>query len=158
MNNIQKQSTADKKKLEKMNMNLNNLEQKLGSNEALCQGVAKIIEMTIECDAIVGKLESINTNIPELERRIVSLSKGCVTSCSDARKNLMGDIQEQVLADKDTAQTIEYMLKIQKTIDYCIDNYQIYKMSKYNSKYCVCGDAESNLSSMNTDEELLMLI
>ena len=38
MYNTGKQSIEQKRKQEKMNMVLNNLEQKLGGNEELCQG------------------------------------------------------------------------------------------------------------------------
>ena len=53
-------SLEKKRKLDKMNMVLNNLEQKLGGNEELCQGIAKIIDMTIENNELVARLEEID--------------------------------------------------------------------------------------------------
>ena len=89
MYNIGKQSQEQKRKQEKMNMVLNNLEQKLGGNEELCQGVAKVIDMTIENNELVSRLEEIESNIPEIEQRISNLISSCVTSCSQARTDVM---------------------------------------------------------------------
>ena len=81
MYNIGKQSIEQKRKQEKMNMLLNNLEQKLAGNEELCQGVAKIIDMTIENNHLVARLEEMESDIPEIEQRISNLIASCITSC-----------------------------------------------------------------------------
>ena len=157
MYNTGKQSLEQKRKQEKMNMVLNNLEQKLGCNEDLCQGIAKVIDMTIENNELVSRLEEIESNIPEIEQRISNLISSCVTSCSQARTDVMLAIHDMLSESGERPRITEYMLKIQKTIDYCIADYPTYKKSGYNAKYCVGGDSSKNTSSMTT-EELLMLI
>jgi hypothetical protein len=157
MYNIGKQSQEQKRKQEKMNMFLNNLEQKLGGNTELCQGIAKVIDMTIENNELVSRLEEIESNIPEIEQRISNLISNCVTSCSQARTDVMLAIHDMLSESGERPRITEYMLKIQKTIDYCIADYPTYKKSGYNAKYCVGGDFTKNTSSMTT-EELLMLI
>ena len=157
MYNIGKQSQEQKRKQEKMNMILNNLEQKLGGNTELCQGIAKVIDMTIENNELVSRLEEIESNIPEIEKRISNLISSCVTSCSQARTDVMLAIHDMLSESGERPRRTEYMLKIQKTIDYCIADYPTYKKSRYNAKYCVGGDSTKNTSSMTT-EELLMLI
>jgi len=157
MYNTDKQSIEQKRKQEKMNMVLNNLEQKLGGNEELCQGIAKVIDMTIENNKLVSRLEEIESNIPEIEQRISNLISSCVTSCSQARTDVMLAIHDMLSESSERPKTTEYILKIQKTIDYCIADYPTYKKSGYNAKYCVGGDATQNTSSMST-EEILMLI
>lgn len=144
-----KQTPEEKRKQEKMNMVLNNLEQKLGADEDLCQGVARIIDMTIENNELVVRLEEIESNIPEIEQRLLS-------SCSKARSDLLLKIHNELLGVKDKEKTIEYMLKLQKTIDYCIENYSTYIKSKYYAKYSPGRDSTKNISSMST-EEILML-
>lgn len=156
MYNSGKQTQEQKRKQEKMNMVLNNLEQKLKGNEELCQGIAKVIDMTIENNELVARLEEIESDIPEIQQRISNLITSCITSCSQARTGVMQSIHDMLSASDENPKTIEYMLKIQKTIDYCIANYPTYKKSGYNAKYCVGGDARKNTSSMST-EELLML-
>jgi len=157
MYNTCKQSIEQKRKQEKMNMVLNNLEQKLGGNEELCQGIAKVIDMTIENNELVARLEQIESDIPEIEQRISNLIASCITSCSQARTDTMQSIYDMLAESSEKPKTIEYMLKIKKTIDYCIADYPTYKKSGYNAKYCVGGDATQNTSSMST-EEILMLI
>jgi len=157
MYNTCKQSIEQKRKQEKMNMVLNNLEQKLGGNEELCQGIAKVIDMTIENNELVARLEQIESDIPEIEQRISNLIASCITSCSQARTDTMQSIYDMLAESSEKPKTIEYMLKIKKTIDYCIADYSTYKKSGYNAKYCVGGDATKNTSSMST-EEILMLI
>lgn len=156
MYNSGKQTQEQKRKQEKMNMVLNNLEQKLKGNEELCQGIAKVIDMTIENNELVARLEEIESDIPEIQQRISNLITSCITSCSQARTGVMQSIHDMLSASDENPKTIEYMLKIQKTIDYCIADYPTYKKSGYNAKYCVGGDARKNTSSMST-EELLML-
>lgn len=140
-----------------MNMVLNNLEQKLGANEELCQGIAKVIDMTIENNELVARLEQIESDIPEIEQRISNLIASCITSCSQARTDVMKSIYDMLTDSGEKPKTIEYMLKIQKTIDYCIADYPTYKKSGYNAKYCVGANISKNTSSLTT-EELIMLL
>lgn len=156
MYNSGKQTQEQKRKQEKMNMVLNNLEQKLKGNEELCQGVAKVIDMTIENNELVARLEEIESDIPEIQQRISNLMTSCITSCGQTRTGVMQSIYDMLSASDENPKTTEYMLKIQKTIDYCIANYPTYKKSGYNAKYCVGGGARKNTSSMST-KELLML-
>ena len=152
-----KQSQEQKRKQEKMNMVLNNLEQKLGGNAKLCRGIAWIIDMTIENNELVARLEEIESDIPEIKRRISNLISSCITSCNQARTDVMQSIYDVLSESGEKPKTIEYMQKIQKTVDYCIADYPTYKKSGYNAKYCVGGDTSKNTSSMTT-EELLMLM
>ena len=157
MYNSGKQSIGQKRKQEKMNMVLNNLEQKLCGNKELCQGVAKVIDMTVENNQLVSRLEGIESDIPEIEQRISNLITSCITSCSEARADIMMIIYDMLSGGSEKPKTIEYMLKIQRTIDYCISDYPTYKKSGYNAKYCIGGDASKNTSNMNI-EELIMLL
>ena len=157
MYNTGKQSLEQKRKQEKMNMVLNNLEQKLGANEELCQGIAKVIDMTIENNKLVARLEEIESDIPEIEQRISNLISSCITSCSHARTDVMQSIYDVLSESGEQPKTIEYMLKIQKTVDYCIADYTTYKQSRYNAKYCVGGDATKNSLSISTEEILMLL-
>lgn len=156
MYNTNIQSKEQKRKLEKMNMILNNLEQKLGGNEELCQGVAKIIDMTIENNELVSRMNDIETNIPEIEQRISNLVSKCISSCSQARIDVLRAIHNMLSERDGKPKTTEYMLKIQKTIDYCIADYPTYKQSQYNSKYSTHQDSTKNTSSMSTDELLMI--
>ena len=157
MYNTGKQSIEQKRKQEKMNMVLNNLEQKLGGNKELCQGIAKVIDMTIENNELVARLEQIESYIPEIRQRISNLIASCITSCSQARTDVMKSIYDIMSESGEKPKTIEYMLKIQKTIDYCIADYPTYKNSGYNAKYCVGANISKNTSSLTT-EELIMLL
>jgi hypothetical protein len=150
MNNTGKQS------LEKMNMVLNNLKQKLGGNTELCQAVAMVIDMTVENAILTSRLEEIKSNIPEIQRRISDLISSCTLGCDKVREDVLNGIYHTVSNGGETPISDEYMLKIEKTIDYCIEDYPTYKKSGYNAKYCVGGDSTKNTSSL-TIEELLML-
>ena len=146
------QSIEEKRQLEKMNMLLNSLEQNLKENENLCKSIAKIIDMTVENNELTSRLEAIKTNIPEIQQRISTLILNCVESCNQARKNTMLAIYNQASGGSTTTKAPEYILKIQRTIDYCIANYQSYLKSKYNSKY------GSSYPSSIKNNELLMLL
>lgn len=152
-----KKSIEQKRKQEKMNMVLSNLEQKLGGNKKLCQRVAKVIDMTIENNKLVARLEEIESDIPEIEQRISNLIASCMTSCSQARFDVMKSIHDMLSESSEKPKTIEYMLKIQRTIDYCIADYPTYKKSGYNVKYCVGGDPSKNTSSMSIEEIFMLL-
>ena len=110
--------------------------------------------MTNENNELVARLEQIESDIPEIEQRISNLISGCITSCNQARTDVMQSIYDVLSESGEKPKTIEYMLKIQKTVDYCIADYAIYKKSGYNAKYCV-GD--TNTSSMSTEEILMLL-
>ena len=138
-------------------MVLNNLEQKLGCNEELCQGIAKVIDMTIENNELVARLEQMESDIPEIEQRISNLIASYITSCSQVRTDVMKSIYDMMSERGEKPKTIEYMLKIQRTIDYCIADYPTYKKSGYNAKYCVGANISKNTSSLAT-EELIMLL
>ena len=139
-----------------MNMFLNNLEQKLGGNEELCQGIAKVIDMTIENNYLVARLEEIESDIPEIEQRISNLITSCTPSCGQARTDVTEPICDKLSGDSGKPITTEYMLKIQKTVDYCIEEYSTYKQSAYNLKYCI-GDTGKNTSSLSEEAALLLL-
>ena len=69
----------------------------------------------------------------------------------------MKSIYDMLTDSGEKPKTIECMLKIQKTIDYCIADYPTYKKSGYNAKYCVGANLSKNTSSLTT-EELIMLL
>ena len=142
------QSQEEKRKLGKMNMVLNNLEDKLGGNEELCRGIAKVIDMTIENQELVARLEELKSDIPEIEQRISNLITSCITSVSQARTDIMQAIYDRLAEGSEKPKTLEYMLKIQKTIDYCIADYPTYKKSRYNAKYGDVGNSRINVQEL----------
>ena len=156
MCSLAKQTPEQKRKQEKMNMVLSNLEQKLKGNEELCQGIAKVIDMTIENDALVARLEKIESNIPEIEHRISNLIAGCVKSCSQARADVMDKVYNTLLEIGEKPKTTEYIIKTQRTIDYCIAEYPTDQWSSYGQKYSSSNRCEDS-SSLRLGE-LLMLI
>lgn len=147
----------EKRKHAKMNMILNNLEQKLGGDEELCQGVAKIIDMSAENSLLIARLSQIKTSIPEIKKRILELTLACDASCSKERNNIMLAIHDKMSTSEDKPKSPEYMIKIQRTIEYCIANYEIYKQSSYNAKYCENGQSLKSPQCM-TEDEILMLL
>ena len=92
MYNLEIQSKEEKRKLDKMNMLLNNLEQKLDGNEDLCRRVAKVIDMTVENSLLASRLGEIDTCIPEIEKRISALLSSCQNSCDRARNDVVSEI------------------------------------------------------------------
>ena len=155
MYNIKKQTPEKTRQLQKINMIMNNLEQQLCEDEELCRGVAKIINMSIEVEELVERLESIKSNIPTMEQRRLGLIKECLSSCSETRENIC--IQIISMIEENGKNDIPAkMVKIHSTIDSCIENYSLYKQSEYYSKYGSCEDSASNWTSLS-DEELLLL-
>jgi phosphotransacetylase len=154
MNNTGTQSLEQKRK---MNMVLNNLEKKLGCNKSLCQAVAMLIDMMAENAILTARLEEIKSNIPEIQRRISDLISSCTLSCDKAREDVLNGIYRTLSNGGETPISDEYMLKIEKTIDCCIEEYPTYKESTYNAKYCVRGNSDNGTLGMSI-EELLMLI
>ena len=135
-------------------MILNNLEQKLWYNEKLCMSIANVIDMTAEANCLASKLESVETKIPVIKEKILSMAEDCITSCNQARDRVMADIYS-VLLEKKCKNITEYMLKIHKTIDYCITNHWAYRSSQYREKY---GDDRCvNLENLclNIDELII---
>jgi Skp family chaperone for outer membrane proteins len=141
MYNGSNQTKEQKRILDNINMVLNDLEQKLGGNEELCQGIAKIIDMTVELKELVARLSDIESNIPEIKDRIRNLILSCIASCSQERDRVMNAIRDNI-SDRSEERKKKYMSKIQKTIDNCVENYSIYKESRYNAKYCVNRNSE----------------
>lgn len=155
MYNIAKQSQEQKRKLQKINMIMNNLEQQLCEDEELCRGVAKIINMSIESEKLVERLESKKSNILTMEQRRLDLIKECLLSCSETRENI-GMRIINMLEENGKKDIPAKMVKIHSTIDTCIANYSLYKQSEYYAKYGSSEDSVSNLTSLS-DEELLLL-
>ena len=155
MYNPDKQSTEQKRKLQKINMFMNNLEQQLCEDEELCLGVAKIITMSIETEELVERLESIKSNIPTMEQRRLNLIKECLSSCSETRENICMRIIK-MLEENNKKDIPVKMVKIHSTIDTCVANYSLYKQSEYCAKYGDSEDSTSNLTSLS-DEELIVL-
>ena len=153
MYNGSNQTKEQKRKLDNMNMVLNNLAQKLGGNEELCQGIAKIIDMTVELNELVARLSVIESNIPEIKDRIRNLILSCIRSCSQERDRVMNAIRDNI-SDRSEERKKEYMSKIQKTIDNCVENYSIYKESRYNAKYCVNRNSEKTSAIIGIDDLL----
>ena len=107
MYNGSNQTKEQKRKLDNMNMVLNNLAQKLGGNEELCQGIAKIIDMTVELNELVARLSVIESNIPEIKDRIRNLILSCIRSCSQERDRVMNAIRDNI-SDRSEERKKEY--------------------------------------------------
>ena len=150
------QPSEQKRKQDKMNMVLNNLEQKLGADQELCQGIANIIDMTIEVNELIQRLERVKTNIPVIEQKIIELMNRCALSCSEARKDVCSSVYGR-LSETNQENAPAKMIKVQRTIDYCIANYLTYTKSQYYAKYSVGIDSTRTTSSMSI-KDLLMLV
>ena len=153
MKNLVKQS-AEQKMKQKMKMILNNLEQQLCYNKELCQDVAKIIDMTVEINDLESKLEQVETNIPVVEEKLAKLIGDCVLSCAEYRKNVTIKIYDIFSNESGEPRAAEKLMKIHKTIEYCIANYLIYKKSKYYSNYS--DNKETTVTTLSI-EDLLKL-
>ena len=154
MYNTSKQSIEQKRKQEKMNMVLNNLEQRLNWDEELCRSIAKIIDMTVEINDLESKLEQVETNIPVVEEKLAKLIGDSVLSCAEYRKNVTIKIYDIFLNKSGEPRAAEKLMKIHKTIEYCIANYLIYKKSKYYSSY---SDNKEKTFTTLSIEDLLKL-
>lgn len=151
MKNLVKQS-AEQKMKQKMKMILNNLEQQLCYNKELCQDVAKIIDMSVEMNELVSRLEEIETNIPTIEQRISKMIDDCVLSCAEHRKNTTIKIYDIYSTMSGEPKAAEKLMKIHRAIEYCIANYSIYMKSEYYAKYSDGKDITKNTSIMEIED------
>ena len=86
-----------KRKLDKMNMVLNNIQHLLSEHVGLCKEVDRVIEMSCECKKVVDQLKLLKTNIPALEKRINTLLLDCISSCNEAKEILLLKIENYLL-------------------------------------------------------------
>ena len=150
------QTPEQKRKNEKMNMVLNNLEQQLYENEELCKGIAKIIDMTIETNTLVSRLEQVQTSIPAIEERILNLIDSCVLSCAEYRKNTTIQIYDMYTAECGEPKAVEKLMKIHKTIDACVADYKTYTQSQYYKKYSSKEESTQDSTALSISELLIL--
>ncbi len=143
-------------KRDKIKMVLNNLEQKLNNEQDLCSDIARLIDMSIETNLLMQRFENIETSIPVIRDRIINLLASCVECCNSSRENIINRISQKLIDGGKSSGIEEYIEKIQKTIDFCIDNNEIYKQTEYNAKYGTHADISKSIVSLSTEELLLI--
>ena len=148
-------SNEEKRKLDKINMVLNNLEQKLNYDMELCKEMANVIDVIVENNALEERLNKVDTHIPVLVQKIKSLIKGCNYSCNEAREKVLVSIQKILLDNKDEEKVKRYIDKIQKTIDCCVEEYEMYIRSTYYSKYHN-GNDKNDVLGMNISDLIVL--
>lgn len=125
-------------------MVLNDLEVLLCNDEELCRETLRIIDISVEVEDFVKRLESIKTNIPVLENKILILKNKCLSNLSEVRENLYARILG-VLEEKDIKYISEKLSRIQKTIYTYVENYPLYKQSRYYARYSNGEDEYENV-------------
>ena len=148
-------SSEEKGKLDKMNMVLNNLEQKLNCDIELCKKIANLIDMTIETNKLEERLSQVETHIPVIKQKIKDLVTSCNSSCNESRKDVLLSINKTLPINKDEEKTEKYISKIRRTIDCCIEEYEIYIKSTYYSKYHV-GNSENDVLGMRISDLIIL--
>ena len=116
--------------MKKMKMVLNNLEQKLNREEDLCSSVANLIDLIVETDVLVESLNMTETHILVVKTRIRNLIRELLDDKDKQTEETLNHIKETLMIEN-----VEYIEKLRKTIDYCIENYEIYQESNYYKKY-----------------------
>ena len=149
-------SKEERKKYEKINMILNNLEQKLNKDSELCKAVANLIDMIVETYELVEHLDNIETKIPVIKQKINDLITSSISSCNQERKNVLMIIHEIILDNNENEKSKDYMSKIQKTIDYCVEEYPIYVKSSYYCKYHTSENKMSNISDLRMSDIIML--
>lgn len=116
--------------MKKMNMVLNNLEQKLNKDNRLCSAVADLIDLIIETDVLLENLNMVDTHILIVKARIRNLIKELEVDKEIQIEETINHIKEKLLVDNQV-----YLQKIRNTIEYCIENYKLYQQSNYYMQY-----------------------
>lgn len=119
-----------KKELEKTNMVLNNLEQKLNKEEDLCSSVANLIDLIVETEELIEQLQMVDTKILVIKTRIRSLIRELLEDKEKQKEETINRIKESLMIEK-----VEYIEKLKRTINYCVENYKLYQQSNYYLKY-----------------------
>ena len=153
---IRNQTTEQKRKLDKMNMNLNNLEQQLYGDEDSCKVLANFIDMTIETNALVSRLSQIQTSIPVIREKILKLIDECMICCAEQKQNISNNLYEAYVAQCGESNATEKLMKVHKAIDTCIADYDTYTQSQFYKKYCSKEKSAQDSTSLSISE-LLML-
>lgn len=139
---------------DKVNMRLNNLEQKLGYDEALCHEVAGVICRAIELSQLVDEWDRQETSFQTL------IKYDIVNRCIYEHNRKTNDIYSRIKArfEEVNKQTSEKTYeKVRKTIKYCIENASEYEKSDYYHKYWVEYRAIRKSSLAKAVKEFLVL-
>lgn len=151
---IKIEQREQKIKQEKMNMILNNLEQKLDCNETLCYEVADVICRAIELCQMVDEWDRQETSFQTLVKYDI------VNRCIQEHNKKTNDVYSRIKTrlegvNKSTAE--EKYDKVRKTIKYCIENASEYEKSDYYHKYWVEYRAIRKLKLADVVKEFLLL-
>ena len=121
-----------KKEIERMKMVLNNLKQKLKDNQILCSKVAELIDLIVETDIMIEKLNLVDSHLLVVKRRIKNMIRELDEDKKSQTEETITLIKKELLLDDNNEVYIE---KIRKTIEYCIQNYEVYQQTNYYYQY-----------------------
>ena len=149
MQDISNLTEQQKRTRQKLNMVLNNLEQKLKHDAVLCASVASVIDVIVETEQMICNVGAVQTKVPVLQQRLLDLVKDCESSCMQYSIQAMQSIQQRLIQKGENVSD-EYMGKIQNTIDYCVSEYEEYKSSEYYARYSSSKQAsDAEISIVN---------
>jgi len=111
--------------------------------------------MTIETNKLEERLSQVETHIPVIKQKIKDLVTSCNSSCNESRKDVLLSINKTLPINKDEEKTEKYISKIRRTIDCCIEEYEIYIKSTYYSKYHV-GNSENDVLGMRISDLIIL--
>lgn len=139
---------------DKVNMRLNNLEQKLGGDESLCHEVAGVICRAIEMCQMVDEWDRQETSFQTLIK--CDIVNRCIQEHNEKTNDVYSRIKTRLEGiNKSTAE--EKYDKVRKTIKYCVENASEYEKSDYYHKYWVEYRALRKLKLADVVEEFLLL-
>lgn len=121
-----------KKEIERMKMVLNNLKQKLNNNQILCSKVAELIDLIVETDIMIEKLNLVDSHLLVVKRRIKNMIRELDEDKKSQTEETITLIKKELLLDDNNEVYIE---KIRKTIEYCVKNYEVYQQTNYYYQY-----------------------
>lgn len=121
-----------KKEIERMKMVLNNLKQKLKDNQILCSKVAELIDLIVETDIMIEKLNLVDSHLLVVKRRIKNMIRELDEDKKSQTEETITLIKKELLLDDNNEVYIE---KIRKTIEYCVKNYEVYQQTNYYYQY-----------------------
>lgn len=121
-----------KKEIERMKMVLNNLKQKLKDNQILCSKVAELIDLIVETDIMIEKLNLVDSHLLVVKRRIKNMIRELDEDKKSQTEETITLIKKELHLDDNNEVYIE---KIRKTIEYCVKNYEVYQQTNYYYQY-----------------------
>lgn len=139
--------------LAEMKVRLNELRQKLNNDYKLCSQVANLIDLTAETRELTERLSHVDSKIPSINLKIQALISSCNNDLRQYNENTLSNIVT-TLTQSGRVLPDGYMRKIQITISYCNENYDIYQQSGYALTY---GEKTTkNSSELRLDDFLLL--